>query len=256
MLSRNEIILFNELIEDVYTIDAYDEMRITLLEILDALIPYNQASFYLASNNRNQFLSKPIGKGIPHSELQRYIDDYEAQDYTRWLFMNGKSMVYRETDFFSDKNREDKTYYKEIYIPANIHYSVQLSIAYGGNFLGIITLYREKEKEDFSDKELFILNLLINHLEQRMRKEASLQDNKPESMDNAFHFDGYEYIQRYALTPREVEVLKLLLAGAPNEKVCKDLVISLNTLKKHNRNIYKKLGINNRWELINHLKNK
>ncbi len=254
MLKRSEIILYNELVEYIYTIEDYDEIRNILLEILETLIPYNQASFYLASHNGNHFLEKPIGKGISQSELQRYIDDYADQDYTRWLFMNGKSMVYRETDFFPDEIREDKTYYKEIYLPANLYYSIQLSIAYGGIFLGIITLYRDKEKEDFSDKELFILQLLINHLEHRMHKEANLQDTKPENMESMSRicsFDGYEYIQRYALTPREVEVLELLLIGESNEKICKQLIISLNTLKKHITNIYKKLGINNRWELIN-----
>jgi len=48
------------------------------------------------------------------------------------------------------------------------------------------------------------------------------------------------------LTGREIEVLALLSAGHTNQEIARDLYVSLNTVKTHLRNIYGKLGVNNR----------
>lgn len=52
------------------------------------------------------------------------------------------------------------------------------------------------------------------------------------------------------LTAREKEVLLLLLSGRNNPYIREKLNISNNTLKTHLRNIYHKLGVGNRQELL------
>ncbi len=52
------------------------------------------------------------------------------------------------------------------------------------------------------------------------------------------------------LTQRETEIMELLLNGNSNKTIAAMLYMSENTLKTHNRNIYKKLNIKNRQELI------
>lgn len=52
------------------------------------------------------------------------------------------------------------------------------------------------------------------------------------------------------LTKREKEILEYLLKGYTNTYICEKLYISMNTLKTHNRNIYKKLEVKNKGELI------
>lgn len=51
-----------------------------------------------------------------------------------------------------------------------------------------------------------------------------------------------------ALTPREREVLSLVAAGLPNERIAAKLGISLSTAKKHRENIRAKLGISSAVE--------
>jgi pimeloyl-ACP methyl ester carboxylesterase/DNA-binding CsgD family transcriptional regulator len=48
------------------------------------------------------------------------------------------------------------------------------------------------------------------------------------------------------LTDREVEVLRLLAAGKSNQQIADDLVISLNTVRRHVSNIFDKTGAANR----------
>jgi LuxR family maltose regulon positive regulatory protein len=52
------------------------------------------------------------------------------------------------------------------------------------------------------------------------------------------------------LTPRELEVLSLLVAGLSNREIAAKLVLSLGTVKTHIHNIYGKLAVSNRPQAI------
>jgi LuxR family maltose regulon positive regulatory protein len=53
-----------------------------------------------------------------------------------------------------------------------------------------------------------------------------------------------------SLTPREMQVLHLLAAGAPNQQIADDLVVTLDTVKKHITHVLGKLGAANRTEAV------
>ena len=52
------------------------------------------------------------------------------------------------------------------------------------------------------------------------------------------------------LTSRELEVLGLLAAGRPNQAIARELVVSLDTVKKHVGHVLAKLGAANRTEAV------
>lgn len=52
------------------------------------------------------------------------------------------------------------------------------------------------------------------------------------------------------LSEREIEVLRLVVAGASNQAIADQLVITVGTVKNHMSNILGKLGVRNRWEAI------
>jgi LuxR family maltose regulon positive regulatory protein len=52
------------------------------------------------------------------------------------------------------------------------------------------------------------------------------------------------------LTARELEVLALLAEGAPNPRIAEQLVVSLDTVKKHVSHLLGKLGAANRTEAV------
>jgi DNA-binding CsgD family transcriptional regulator len=53
-----------------------------------------------------------------------------------------------------------------------------------------------------------------------------------------------------ALTPREVTLVQLVAEGLNNKQVCRSLDISLPTVKTHLLNVFRKLGIGSRTELV------
>ncbi|HEU0073351.1 MAG TPA: LuxR C-terminal-related transcriptional regulator [Dehalococcoidia bacterium] len=53
------------------------------------------------------------------------------------------------------------------------------------------------------------------------------------------------------LTPREIEVLKLMAAGRSNQEIASELFISINTVTNHVKNILGKTGTANRTEAAN-----
>jgi DNA-binding NarL/FixJ family response regulator len=59
-----------------------------------------------------------------------------------------------------------------------------------------------------------------------------------------------DYRHREKLTPREIEIVSLLQQGYTYKKVAETAFISVDTVKFHNRNIYGKLQVNSRSELM------
>ncbi len=52
------------------------------------------------------------------------------------------------------------------------------------------------------------------------------------------------------LSDREIEVLRLVAAGASNEDAAKTLFVARSTIKKHLQNIYAKLGVGGRMQAV------
>ena len=57
-------------------------------------------------------------------------------------------------------------------------------------------------------------------------------------------------VLRYGLSPREREVMELLVRGYSTDRIGKDLHISYHTVKTHVYHIYQKVGVHAQQELI------
>lgn len=63
-------------------------------------------------------------------------------------------------------------------------------------------------------------------------------------------FDAATSMTRWALSPREVSVLRGLVRGQRTAELCRELGIAPETLKSHLQHLFDKVGVRNRSELI------
>jgi len=76
---------------------------------------------------------------------------------------------------------------------------------------------------------------------------AAFPNTKPEKLKSPItQIPEFEWIE--PLSERELEVLQLIAEGLSNPEIASRLYLSLNTVKAHSRNIYSKLGVNNRTQ--------
>ncbi|MCI8424829.1 MAG: helix-turn-helix transcriptional regulator [Adlercreutzia sp.] len=72
--------------------------------------------------------------------------------------------------------------------------------------------------------------------------------SQPSSAASASPLDALS--ERFGLTPRESEILALLLAGRTRNRIEQELVLSKSTVKTHVRHIYEKIGVHSQQELL------
>ncbi|MBQ0027723.1 MAG: helix-turn-helix transcriptional regulator [Lachnospiraceae bacterium] len=243
-LETNDWILLNSVIYKIYTMDNLNEMREQFLEQIKMLIDFDCADFHLASPDGTNRLTSPV--------LFNFEEDmstiYDEIDYSRGILYSGKTLIYRETDIMTDEKRKETEYYKKVYQPNRWHYSLQMVLARNKEFVGVVTFYRTIGKDDFAYDDIFILDILKDHLAYRLyqhKKSGNLLGDK---------LTITAAVEKYNITRREQTILKLLMEGRDNADICDVLTITENTLKKHILNIYRKLGINNRVSLFKMIK--
>jgi DNA-binding NarL/FixJ family response regulator len=90
------------------------------------------------------------------------------------------------------------------------------------------------------------MRLLVNLLnEKRGRQELEAAGPVPEALSQ--HQPTPAALER-KLSPREVEVLRLVAQGHTNQQVAKELLLSTSTVKNHVQQILSKLGVSDRTQ--------
>ncbi|HEY6539990.1 MAG TPA: response regulator transcription factor [Ktedonobacteraceae bacterium] len=84
--------------------------------------------------------------------------------------------------------------------------------------------------------------LIRGYVERSPNASLDPPDTREAARDNA--------TQLHALTPRELEVLKLVAEGYTNQQIADQLVISIKTVQAHRANVMEKLGLRNITHLV------
>jgi DNA-binding CsgD family transcriptional regulator len=82
--------------------------------------------------------------------------------------------------------------------------------------------------------------LLLFGLRYLFKTEVKLACNLPE-----------EFVQKYGISPRECEIVSMIVQGLGNRQIGETLFISALTVKNHVYHIYQKTGVENKIQLLN-----
>lgn len=243
------------LIDDtIYRINSARDLNTARREFLEAamtLIPCDSATFWLSDKSSPGKICDPILNNFSQEYAQKYLDLYIDNDYAKWLFSSSQSRTYKSSDWFPPNVFEEKAFYKSFYQKCNIYYAALLTLSYNDEFNGIVFLYRSRQRKDFTEKDLFILDIFKKHLSLMIHNSRDMDADKYSV--SALTPDK-EHIRNicstYNLTPRECEIVSLLLKGLRHTDIADTLMIADSTLRTHTANIYRKLNISRRSELI------
>lgn len=104
----------------------------------------------------------------------------------------------------------------------------EFDLSYQPFLLKIKTVYNSMKKEGY----------LISIYPQNEQKQTAIFDT----------------CLQLGLSKREAEIIELILNGDSNDAIAKKLFVSINTVKTHIKNIFNKLGVNNRTAIMNKVK--
>jgi ATP/maltotriose-dependent transcriptional regulator MalT len=111
----------------------------------------------------------------------------------------------------------------------------------------VIGIAMNHSRRSFSERDRTVLETLRPHLVQALRRTRARERatqlmhllEEPDSEVSAVPAS-------LGLTAREEEVILLVAAGHANREIAGELVISVNTVRKHLERIYSKLGVHTR----------
>lgn len=244
-MDNNRILCLNSIIFQIYNVENFDEMRGAILSSIGNLIPISCGSILMVDHTSSRkLLCNPVCFPERFLPVEQNYLKIEQFDYSRWLMLKKQAAVVKATSLMPDEDREKTALYQKCYAPYGLHYSVDLTIVNNGEHLGILTLYRSKAEGDFTDDDVFLLQMLSDHLNARFHADRKARNPFAEVKNMN------DYIASYALTGREAEILYSILYGKSNEDIAEELCISPHTLKKHLQNIYRKTGTSSRIQLF------
>ncbi len=131
-------------------------------------------------------------------------------------------------------------YYREFMKPLNHRHVADIFFRYDGEIVAVLSTLRVASLGEFTPAELDLarklqpfLEFALNsvYLPKRHRERRTVQE-------------------RYKLTDREVDVLELIVAGASNKLIAKELALALATVKTHMQHIFAKVDVTSRTALI------
>lgn len=218
-----------------YTVTfAYDASNTPLC--LHHTFPKRQYSIHVTDYQMGPFFLDPLYKAA--------IDEMPAG-------------VYRLAEVAPDQFYKSE-YYKSYYIQTGPVDEIALFIEGNANWSIVTSLMRPKEAPTFSARDLKLLRcagpLLCSISAAHWRSDPRLEITKPAPAQNQILRQTIENaLQRLeipALTPRETEIVGLVLQGHSSESIATILNISSGTVRIHRKNVYAKMRISSQRELF------
>lgn len=170
--------------------------------------------------------------------LSLYANRYHEIDFLSWCYKQREAMVFRSADLVSPEVIEKSRIHREWESRIGVFYTATACIAADDILYGTISLMRSREHGDFTDEEMSVFEEVNQHLCNRFRLAF------PNGVNRLMMDASVDPIAaKFSLTSREWEITCFLMQGYSRSSIAEKLCISVNTLKKHISNIYRKMNV-------------
>ncbi|WP_265524916.1 helix-turn-helix transcriptional regulator [Providencia rustigianii] len=231
-----------------YLIDsvATNQFYPNLLSWLSSFIAFDNAIIYaFEKGGAPRFLSKVETRNSDNINRLYQRGAYLMDPFYQELLKGGSSKVltlkelapkgFHHTDYYLNFYRKTG-WCDEAGLLLEISRDRQLAIFFGNEEKPLLS----EESKRAPLKEAFDIIRSIARLHKDVVPNSVSSDYRHTDLQTCF-----------GLTPRECEVVELILEGKGSPQIADTLFISLGTVKNHRKNIYQKLGIGSQVELFN-----
>jgi DNA-binding CsgD family transcriptional regulator len=234
-----------QFVNRIHCCTSYTDLCQTLLQQLPTTISFQAGAFFRTD--------RKDGHGIVssyQSTCELDLADFMNGEGPCWseFIMYPNSTVFRQSDLISCDKWERSQVYKKYWAPNNGYWGLMSCIVYHDHPLVLFGIYREKDKGDFTERDVYVMNLLRPALEVKFYSLLVTQSDLPDS-DSILKIS--QIANQYNLTRQEIKIMRLICSHQSNSEICDQLFIAPATLNKHISNIYKKTNSDNRVQLIN-----
>lgn len=209
------------------------------LKLVNSLLQLRSSAFFLVGPNMRH-------RGLVTHNLARKDDKLYQSRYMHMDPLNpalheaGSETVIHMDSLMSPQRIEQLSYYQDFLRPMGYRYVADMFFRSGGKIIAVITLLRAIAQGPFSRDELTLLRKLQPFLEFTLNS-VYLPERIAQRKSIA---------ERYRLTPRELDVLELVLSGAGNKAIAGQLLLGLPTVKSHLQHVFRKTSVATRTELV------
>ena len=195
---------------------------------------------------------------IPEEAVASQIDDYLEGPYREDPFYQTsmhqpRAKIYRLSRVTLGK-LEQSDYYREYYgDTGTVDEAIYLAKLHGGNVINL-SMMRLPQHGPFSDDEYQALYLLAEPVSELIKSHTEhhdfaithlIQPGIDHQIDLAFRTFGASL-----LSPREKDVLELMLRGYGTDTSGQRLGIAVETVRRHRKSIYRKLDVSSQTDLF------
>lgn len=248
-MDKNQFLVINDLIYDMYNWRSLEDIKENFFQRLKLIVPFSYASILLKKNpdSEDVTLCNPICYPDTFLAAEEAYLAYEPDaDYMVWNLYAKESKLLRSSAILDEQTRLNSPLYKNCYQKFDVYDDMQFTIVHNGRLLGLLTLYRTSIDGAFATDDMFFIRALGMHLNAVMNR---LLDTKPvRNISDEKRLSDMK--ERFCLTGREVEILSHLYKFESNTEIADALGIRENTLQKHLQNLFRKLNVTSKWEVL------
>lgn len=232
-----------------------DQFFPALIEAIRGQVPIEYPQIWLYHRDLPpQVLYHEIPAPAVASQVDTYLDGPYREDPFYQTSMNQpRSKFYRLSRITAGKLRESQ-YYRDYYAETGtVDEAIYLSRLRAGNVINLCMM-RLPQQGEFSEQEYETLYLLAEPVSELIKSHSEhndfavtylIQPGINHQIDLAFRTFGSSL-----LSPREKDVLELMLRGYGTDISATRLGIALETVRRHRKSIYRKLDVSSQTDLF------
>lgn len=247
-LKETEWMTINKVLLEMYDIMDVNQFAERVLKTCRMLIPYTKGYFIVFDENGGIEGEKSAYIEMEPGVYEEYLNSYYEKDYLKYTFeLSEHTITYRDTDIMEESMRQKTEFYQEFLKPNHIPFGAGILLRRYGKPIGIVNFFRNEFLGDFSDKDMFILEVIKGHLSHKLSRLLTETRSAAYDRDELLTHLAAEF----ELSEREKEALICMDGGMSNAEIAENMGISLSTVKKHVYHIFEKVGVDTRAQLRN-----